>query len=147
VQIDDVEALLERYHELDRTSHPGLVIARDEPRRRASARFERAVIERTDLDRALVVLRSYREQLWLVIKLVHCIPYPDPSHADYTSDQAWFREIRARLQLSLTSRRALAALDLDLGYSTVYRRCIEAYRFLLPLLSETLPDRDWTRVN
>ena len=125
---DAVVVLLERYHILD-TRAPSIILIRQKRIRTEPSEIMTAIM-RADIDRALILLRQYDERLWRVIRLVHVIPYPDRAHHDYHEDQQWFMHHQERLRFSLTTRRQLAALDLDCSYSTVWLRCQEAYRFL-----------------
>jgi len=133
VRSDQVESLLEQYHVLDARAPSDL------PRRRRRTNPEPheilAAIVRADIDRALVLLRRHDERLWRVIRAVHVIPYPDRTHRDYHEDRHWFAHHQVRLRYSLTTRRQLAALDLDCSYGTIWSRCRTAYRLLAQWLA------------
>ncbi len=132
VRPSDVEALLERYEELDAR---GRSLDRPVRRRGRGSRFEplalRAAVQRADIDRALAALRQYDQALYETVALVHLFPW-----ATEYADRRW------RLRHSLTTRRQLAAMDLGCSYGTVYHRCHQAYRFLAPLLSSDSPLSD-----
>ncbi|MCS7256268.1 MAG: hypothetical protein RMJ05_03840 [Thermomicrobium sp.] len=135
MRVDEVEALLERYHVLDARVRSDEPVSRRRRRVNPEVLEIRAAVVRADIDRALTMLRQHDEQLWCVIHLVHVIPYPDPTHPDYHRDRHWFVQNEARLRHSLTTRRQLAALDLGCSYGTVYSRCRTAYRLLASMLS------------
>jgi hypothetical protein len=129
----DVEALLERYHVLDTVRGEAYVTIDPDVNPHPPPGF-RAAEQRADLDAALVQLRQLDERLWLAVKHVHLIPYPDPRHPDYHRDRHWLAHVAGRLASPVTTRRQLAAHDLGLSYGTVWTRCRQAYRHLADLL-------------
>lgn len=131
----EVEALLERYHWLDTARRDEMPTPRRRRRSSPESREIRAAIVRADIDRALIQLRQRDERLWQVIKLVHVIPYPDPTHRDSHDDRHWLAHHRHLLARPITSRRLLAAEALHVSRTTVITRCYEAYRLLIPWLS------------